>query len=233
MVASMSTWLVAVPASHPCAAVESALRLKRVPYRRVDLVPVFNRPLQRLLFGAPTVPAVRFDDGVRVVGSRAIMRALESRVSEPVLLGGPEVDAAEAWGEEVLQPLARRLTWASLRRAPAALPTYTTMARPPIPAPITRIAAPLVIRAAVAFHGAGPVAAAADLDALDGHLDRVDGWIADGTLGGEMPNAADLQVASSLRLLLTVEALAQRIDPRPAGALARRLFPSFPGSLPA
>ena len=43
--------------------------------------------------------------------------------------------------------------------------------------------------------------ARADLDALPGQLDRVDTWIADGLLGGEQPNAADLQIGSTIRLL--------------------------------
>ena len=35
-----------------------------------------------------------------------------------------------------------------------------------------------------------------------GQLDRVDGWIADGLIGGDKPNAADLQIGSTIRLLL-------------------------------
>ena len=39
-----------------------------------------------------------------------------------------------------------------------------------------------------------------DLAALPGMLQRIDDWIADGVLGGEQLNAADLQIAASLRL---------------------------------
>jgi glutathione S-transferase len=229
----VGTWLVAVPASHPCAAVEAALRLKAVRYRRIDLVPLLHKPVQRVLFGAPTVPGLILSDGGRVVGSRPIMRALEARVPEPALLGWPDVDEAERWGDEVLQPLVRRLMWASLRRAPAALQSYAVGARPPVPAPLIWLIAPLLTRAAVAIHAAGPVQEAADLAALSAHLDRIDSWIADGTLGRETPSVADLQIGSGLRLLMTAEAFAPRIDARPAGALARRWFPSFPGQLTA
>jgi glutathione S-transferase len=69
--------------------------------------------------------------------------------------------------------------------------------------------------------------------ALPSHLDRVDGWIARGVLGGEAINAADLQIASSLRLLLTVGDVAPLIDARPAGELARRVFGVYPGGVPA
>jgi hypothetical protein len=138
----MGTWLIAVPASHPCAAVEVALCLKRVPHRRIDLVPIAHRPVLRMLCGASTVPGLRFDDGEFVVGSRSVMRALERRVPAPALLGGPGVAAAEAWGEEVLQPVVRRVMWASLRRAPGALPSYAAEARPPVPALLARAVAP-------------------------------------------------------------------------------------------
>jgi len=60
----------------------------------------------------------------------------------------------------------------------------------------------------------------------------VDGWIAGGVLGGPEPGAADLQVASSLGLLATVQDVKVLIAPRLAGALARRLFPDWPGRVP-
>ncbi len=40
----------------------------------------------------------------------------------------------------------------------------------------------------------------ADLSSLRADLDRIDAWIADGVLGGPQPNAADYQIAPSLRL---------------------------------
>ena len=58
-------------------------------------------------------------------------------------------------------------------------------------------------------------------------------WIAEGTLGGEALHAGDLQVASSLRLLVTVGDVARTVDERPAGTLARRVFPRYPGAVPA
>ena len=38
---------------------------------------------------------------------------------------------------------------------------------------------------------------AADLAALPRQLERIDGWIGEGLLGGEQPNAADLQIGST------------------------------------
>lgn len=218
--------LFAVPASHPCAAVQAALRIKRIRHRRVDLPPVLHKPLMMAGFGRATVPGLRFADGERTVGSRAIVRALEARVPVPQLLPGTrDVDAAEAWGEDVLQPLARRLVWATLRRHPAALHSYVADARPPVPAAVTRVLGPVIVRAELAIHGSRRE----DLTDLDACLDRVDEWIAGGTLGGDRPNAADLQIGSSIRLLLTIASLAAQIDGRPAARLARRLFPHYPG----
>jgi glutathione S-transferase len=70
-----------------------------------------------------------------------------------------------------------------------------------------------------------------DLAALPGLLDHVDGLIADGVIGGDEPNAADLQIATSVRLLMTFADLRPAIESRPAGALAVRVVPRFPGNV--
>jgi glutathione S-transferase len=230
--------LYAIPASHPCATVEAALRLKGIPYERVELLPVLAKVQQRRRFGGPTVPGLELEDGERVLGSRAILRRLEHVAPEPGLfpLDGRvrrEVEEAERWGDEVLQPLARRLVWASLKRVPSALQSYSEGADLPVPAAIARLSAPLVARAAARANDASDPEVRADLINLELHLDRADHWIEIGAMGGERPNAADLQVGSGLRLLLTIEDVAQRIDARPCGRLARRWYPRYPGRVPA
>ena len=94
-----------------------------------------------------------------------------------------------------------------------------------------KTAAPIVALE-VRFNDAGDENVRADLAALPGMLQRIDDWIATGVLGGEAPNAADLQIATSLRLLLTLQDLRPAIDARPAGELARRFVPDFPGDAP-
>lgn len=234
----MTAVLYAIPASHPCAVAEKALQLKGVSYRRVELLPVAHRLPQRARFGSPSVPGLEFADGARVSGSRAIVRALEQRVPSPPLLPSApaaraRVELAEEWGDQVLQPLTRRVIWAALRRIPAAIESYTTGAELPVPDALARLSAPLVARLAQAANGARDASVRADLIGLPTQLARVDGWIADGTLGGAALSAADLQVASSLRLLLTIEDLRPLLEARPAGALARRVFPHHPGSVSA
>ncbi len=77
--------LYALPASHPCAAVEVALQLKSIDYKRVDLLPMTQMLVGPLLYGGATVPGMR-GNGERLVGSRAIMRRLDELAPEPPLL---------------------------------------------------------------------------------------------------------------------------------------------------
>jgi glutathione S-transferase len=166
------------------------------------------------------------------------MRVLDSLEPDPPLLPADaalraKVEAAEAWGDEVLQPLGRRLIWPALKRHPAAGPSLNEHSKLKLPAPMVRMSIPLIARVEIAMNRASDDAARADLRALPGHLDRIDGWIAEGVMGGDSPNAADLQIGSTLRLLLVLGDLRPLIDARPAGRLARRLWPQWDGDVPA
>ena len=233
----MAATLYAVPASHPCAAVERALQLKEIEYRRVDLPPVAHKPVQLALFGGGTVPGLVLD-GRRILGSRAIVRALDEQRPEPALLPGDRkahisVELAEGWGDEVLQPLVRRVLWCALGRAPGAMPSYGEGSSPAIPAPVARLSAPLIARAEQRINGASDLNVRADLANLPHHLARVERWMEHEVIGGERPNAADLQIGAGLRLLLTVEDVARAVGSGPAVELARRWFPEYPGRVPA
>ncbi len=63
-------------------------------------------------------------------------------------------------------------------------------------------------------------------------LQRIDDWIAEGVLGGTELNAADFQIAPSLRLAMSLDDLRPAIESRPAGKLALRVAPDFPGEAP-
>ena len=232
--------LYALPASHPCAAVELALRLKGVDFRRVDMIPVLSKVQQFAKFRGLTVPAVEFDDGEKVLGSREIVRALEHRAPDPPMLPADArerraVEEAERWGDEVLQPLARRLAWASLLRSTGSMMGFAADADLPVPDPLVKVTAPLVARMSAYFNGASDPAVRADLINLDFHLERADRWIATGAAGvsEQVPNAADLQIGSGVRLLLTIEDLKPRLEGRPSAALAMRWFEHYPGRVPA
>jgi glutathione S-transferase len=75
--------------------------------------------------------------------------------------------------------------------------------------------------------------ARADIAALPGQLDRVDRWIAEGLIGGERhPNAADLQIGSTIRLLMSIGDVLPLIEGRPAARLAN-FFPPLVGGIGA
>jgi glutathione S-transferase len=233
----LAATLYAVPASHPCACVERALQLKAIEYRRIDMPPVAHKAIQKALFGGSTVPGLVLD-GQKVLGSLQIIRALEEKAPEPPLLPSDpkerkSVELAEGWGDEVLQPLVRRVLWAALARAPGAMPSYSEGSKLPIPAPIARLSAPLIARAEQRINGAADLNVRADLAHLEHHLARVDRWVEHEVIGGERPNAADLQIGSGLALLLTVEDVASVAGSRPATELARKWFPEYPGRVPA
>ena len=57
--------------------------------------------------------------------------------------------------------------------------------------------------------------------------------IAQGVIGGDQPNAADFQIATSVRLLMVFDQLLPLIAGRPAEALARKVVPEFNGRIPA
>jgi glutathione S-transferase len=237
MLVRMTARLYAIPSSHPVAAVEVALKLKSIDYHRVDLLPMSQILIGPLRYGGATVPGLRID-GERLVGSRSIMRRLDELVPEPPLLppnGDPsylEVLEAERWGDEVLQSVPRRIIDVALVRHPAAMESYAADSKLPLPLPLMRPALPLTARLMALKNKARDAAAREDLTALPGQLDRIDAWIADGLLGGERPNAADLQIGSTIRLLCSIADVRPSIESRPAARLTR-YFPPMVGEVPA
>jgi glutathione S-transferase len=230
--------LYVIPASHPCECVEAGLQLKELAYKRVDVLPVAHKLVFRALrIPGTTAPALAID-GECMVGSRAILRRLEALQPEPPLLPADpalraRVEEAELWGDEVLQSAARRIGWGVSTRDPKNVPSYLQGYELHMPK-------------AVLAHGAGPTAWAAarfnhaddetvkrDLLALPGELDKVDGWIGEGVIGGESANVGDLQIGSSVRLLMTFGDVRPLIEGRPCVALAERWFPPAKGAIPA
>jgi glutathione S-transferase len=226
--------LYVIPGSHPSMAARLMLEIKGIEYKRVDLMPVISKgALKALRFPGVTVPALKLD-GHRIQGTMQIARELDRLRPEPPLLpGDPErrtaVEDAERWADETLQGMARRILWNAVKRDHSSIGTFAEGARLGIPVGLaTRTAAP-IIAASVRLNRASDENVRSDLAALPGALERIDDWIDEGLLGGETINVADLQVATSIRLLLTLDDLRAAIEERPAGELALRIVPSFPG----
>jgi glutathione S-transferase len=229
--------LYVLPGSHPCAAVEAALQLKAMPYKRVDLLPSTEILLGPLLYGGRTVPGMRID-GERLVGSRRIMRRLDELIPEPSLLPAPgspsyaRVLEAERWGDDVFQSVPRRLIDVAFLRRPAAMESYAANAKLPLPRALLRPAMPLSARLMALKNRARDEIAREDLAALPSQLERIDAWIEEGLLGGEQPNAADLQIGSTIRILISIGDVRPLIEPHPAAQLTR-YFPAMAGEVPA
>jgi glutathione S-transferase len=237
---AMHAKLYAVAGSHPSAAAEAALTLKGVPYERVDLPPGAHVLAQRLRFGARTVPGLVLD-GEKLSGSRTILHALDRAVPDPPLYPADpaalaRVEAADAWGDDVLQSGVRRLAWAITPYAGRAAATLQEDARTPLKVPPAAVglALPLLGPLERRLNDVSRERTRADLEALPGWIDHVDELIAEGVLGAEpFPNAADLQIGSSIRLLMAFDDLVPYVEGRPAAAHALRAFPRYPGRIPA
>jgi glutathione S-transferase len=226
-----------IPASHPSIAVALMLEHKGIAYKRTDLFPVMSKGIVRALgFPGKTVPALKIESR-KLQGSREISRALEQIRPEPALFpADPErraaVEEAERFGDEELQHPIRQITWWAIKKDSSSLRSYSEGAKLGIPIGLAvRTAAPIVALSA-RFNEATDENVRRDLAALPGLLDRVDAWIETGVLNGEQLNAADFQIAPSIALAMTYDDLRPSIESRPAGKLALRVAPNYPGKSP-
>lgn len=238
MLHAVEARLYVIPASHPSICAELMLRHKGVDYKRTDLMPVISKlALRGLGFPRNTVPAIKLD-GRRVQGSREIARELDRLRPEPPLFPtDPErraaVEEAERFGDEELQHPIRQLLWWSIKKDRSSLRSYSEGAHLGIPIDLALATAAPIVALSARFNEASDESARRALAGLPAMLDRIDAWIADGTLGGDPPNAADLQIAPSIGLAMTLDDLRPAIESRPAGELAKRLVPDYPGHTPS
>jgi glutathione S-transferase len=234
----MRATLFGVAASHPSLAAELMLRHKGVDYRRVDLPTVTHRTLLRVLgYPGKTVPALKLD-GAKVQGTTEIALALDALVPSPPLFPADaekrrDVEAADRWGDEVLQPVPRRLTLNALKHDRSALGSYLEGAKLGMPHRLAVLVAPPVAAASRRVNKATDENARRDLEALPGLIDRVDELIEQGVIGGPERNVADFQIATSISLLLTMDDVRPMIEGRPAERLARELVRDQPGHMPS
>lgn len=221
--------------SHPCHTVEAALEFKGLAYERVELPIGRQQEPMAELYGEDrtTVPGLLVN-GEPVHGSNPIMERLEQLAPEPSLFPADIADRvmeAARWGDGQLQDIGRRIPWGALYFRPESLGTMAPGGAPLDPAG-TDFAMKL-IRASWKYHNLTAVQLAEDLQALPGLLDHIDELIAEGVLGGEQPNAADLQIGATLNVLRMVGDVRPLIDARPAAQLASRFFAERPGEVPA
>jgi glutathione S-transferase len=229
--------LYVIPASHPAISAQLMLERKGIAYKRTDLLPVISKGALRAVgFPGQTVPALKID-GSKVQGSRQIARELERLRPEPPLFpADPEqraaVEAAERFGDEELQHPIRQILWWALKTDRAPLRSYSEGAKLGLPISLAMKTAAPVVALSAHFNEASDENARAGVAALPALLDKVDEWVDAGVLNGEQLNAADFQIAPSIGLAMTLDDLRPAIEGRPAGALAKRVVPDYPGKTP-
>jgi glutathione S-transferase len=248
--------LYVIPGSHACRSAMLMLAHKRVAYRRVD-IPTLLHPVAVRLAGfeagsetrtagsrrpAPlrfgdrtgTVPSLAAGDE-RVSTNREIARFLDERHPEPPLFPADSeqrraVEEIERWANETLQMAARRVALAGALRGLSAISRGGADGRMGHllyrSALLRRLIIPMIGRRVFAVDGATDREVLAELPAM---LDRIDGWIGDGLLGGDELNAADFMVAPSLALILYRTDMPPLLAGRPCLALVDRMLPE-PGA---
>ena len=221
----MSVTLTVVHGSHPCVTVELALQRKGIPYKTTELPPPLHAAIQRVRTGKRTVPSMVLD-GEKISGSRAILRRIDAYVPTPPLYGTTDaermtIEAAEQWGDEELQAQVRRILWPTLARSPESLGSFSEHSKlPPIPGPVLKAMAPVVTRVEFKLNATGQDQLASEVAALPAMLDTVDGWLADGTLGGGVSTPPTCR-SPRVTLLLTIQDLPRRLPVRGLGARHR------------
>jgi glutathione S-transferase len=224
--------------SHAATTGQLLFDQKGIGYKRTDLLPVVSWVVLRALrFPDVTVPAAKID-GERVQGTRAIARVLERRQPEPPLFPADAqrreaVEEAERFGDEELQQRVREIFLWSVRKDSSGLFGYLEGARIGVPHRVAARTAGPFIALDARSRGATDENVRQAIAAFPGMLDRIDDWIEEGILGGDAPNAADLQIAPSLCLAMSLDDLRPAIEARPAGRLATQIVKHFPGRTPS
>jgi glutathione S-transferase len=220
------------PISHPCQAARKMLDLKGVDYKLVHVLPLSQRVHLRIArFRGGTVPAVKLD-GERVQGSKQIARVLDRRCPQPALFPADpsfrlRVEQAESWGERELQPIPRRLArYGAARSVELRRWGLKDLSIPGVDL-AARFSAPLVGYYAKTVEPDGrrgdETGVRADLAALPALLDRADELVADGTLTTDPPNAASLQILSTVRTLRAFTDLRELVGDRPSALAADKV----------
>jgi glutathione S-transferase len=244
--------LYVIPGSHACRSAMLMLDHKQLPYRRVE-VPTLLHPLavrlhgfdaggetRRAGSGRPlplrvgdhlgTVPALAAN-GDRISTNHRIARFLDERHPDPPLFPAdpekrPRVEEAERWANDELQMVARRILLPVALRDPSEASQAAgegrlghLLYRQEV---ARRLIIPMIGRLVFNVGSATEQEMMAGLPVM---LDRIDGWIDEGVLGGPQLNAADFMVAPSLALILYRPDVMPLFAGRPALELVDRLLP--------
>jgi glutathione S-transferase len=252
--AGATATLYVIPGSHACMATKLMLERKGIAYRAVELptgihpqlvrmrgFPGSPQPI-RMIDGKPTrmsamldrlgtVPALTLGSE-KVQRNKEIARFLERIVPQPPLFP-PDgerraaVEEAEAWADEPLQMFCRRTVIVVGARSLDELSERGARGRLGAllagNGPQRQLAAKVASRTTFRANADAERRLLAELPEV---LDRADGYFADGVIGGEEPNVADLMIAPSLALLDYRLDIRDQVRERPVFAVVERLLPA-------
>lgn len=223
-----------LPPSHPCMTARAALEHKGLEYEAVNLDMGKHADQVEEIYGKGnrTVPGMTID-GELVHGSTAILARLDELVPEHPFYPdeiATEVRAAEVWADGHLQDLGRRLPWGALYFRPEAMGTFGGAG--PLDPAGTDFAMKF-IRSTWKYHGITCELLAEDLKTFPTMVDKISEFAEGGLIGGAEPTAADLQIASTIRVLMTVGDLHETLEGTSAEKIANRYFPDYNGLVPA
>lgn len=221
-----------VPLSHPCLAVSAALDRLGYEYETVELPTGRHQEEIERVYGEGrrTVPGLLVDDDP-VHGTAAIFARLDQLQPDAGLYAadGDAIRAVEAGLAEDLQTAARVLVFGALHFRPESMGTFAGIAQLD-PAGVDF--AIKAMRATWRYLEIDAQRVHATLQALPAQLDAADALLAEGTIGGDRPTAADFQLGSSLHLLVQIGDVRPLVEERPAAKLLS-LFEPGKGDVPA
>ena len=231
--------LYVIPGSHPSQAARRMLEMKGIPYKRIDLIPVVSKGVVRAQgFPGKTVPALKID-GRRIQGTREIARALDEIDPDPPLFPADankraSVEEAERWGDEVLQPKTRRVTWWALKKDRAPMASYSEGAKLGVPVGLAVKTGGPIVSLSARFNGChrrgGALRPRLPACGPRPHRRLGLGRGARRRTGQRRRPADRGQPAPADELRRPPP---RRSSPGPPGKLALRAVPEFPGKAPA
>lgn len=233
----MGATLYGITLSHPVVATRLALEHKGAEHRLVNLPAGMHPPLIKALgFDSATVPALRIDDA-RVQGSTEITDYLEANHRGPSLYEASgrhsveRIRKEELWAERVLQPLPRRIfRWAATENYEVRR-WMARVDRLPLTGAVATVSKPVAYLLGRQV-GVSDERIEADLRALPAVLERVEELLDEGVIGTDQRNAADYQIAASVRSLHSFSDLRELVGRSPAAEHARAIVPEPPGPVP-
>ena len=120
----------------------------------------------------------------------------------------------------------------SISRQRSSIRSYLEGAKLGMPVGLAVPIAPLILATSARMNGASDEQVRKNVELLGGLLQQVDDLIAAGTINGPELNAADFQIATTIRLAMTLQDLRPLIESRPAGEFAKRVQPQIAGDCP-